>query len=38
MGVLLDALDERGAALMLVTHDDDIADAVATNRWRFAGA
>ncbi|MDH6165459.1 peptide/nickel transport system ATP-binding protein [Variovorax boronicumulans] len=38
MGVLLDALDERGAALMLVTHDDDIANAVATNRWSFAGA
>jgi len=36
MAVLLDALDERGAALMLVTHDDDIADAVATQRWRLA--
>ncbi|MDQ0041056.1 ABC transporter ATP-binding protein [Variovorax boronicumulans] len=36
MAVLLDALDERGAALMLVTHDDDIADAVATQRWRIA--
>ncbi|WP_285412628.1 ATP-binding cassette domain-containing protein [Variovorax sp. efr-133-TYG-130] len=35
MDVLLDALDERGAALMLVTHDEDIADAVGTTRWRF---
>uniref|UniRef100_C5CWF8 ABC transporter related n=1 Tax=Variovorax paradoxus (strain S110) TaxID=543728 RepID=C5CWF8_VARPS len=36
MTVLLNVLEERGAALMLVTHDDDIANAVGTNRWRFA--
>ncbi|MET3493172.1 ABC transporter ATP-binding protein [Variovorax boronicumulans] len=35
MAVLLDALDERGAALMLVTHDDDMANAVATQRWHI---
>lgn len=28
MGVLLDAMDESGTALLLVTHDDDIASAV----------
>lgn len=28
MTVLLDAVDECGAALLLVTHDDDLADAV----------
>jgi len=35
MSVLLDALDERGAALILVTHDEDIAQAVGTSRWRL---
>uniref|UniRef100_UPI000D348D27 ABC transporter ATP-binding protein n=1 Tax=unclassified Variovorax TaxID=663243 RepID=UPI000D348D27 len=36
MAAMLDVLDERGAALMLVTHDDDIAEAVATHRWHLA--
>ena len=36
MALLLDAADETGAALLLVTHDDDIATAVATQTIRFS--
>ncbi len=35
MAVLLDAVDACGAALVLVTHDDDIAHAVGTQRLDF---
>ena len=35
MTVLLDAIHKSDAALILVTHDDDIADAVGTDTIRF---
>jgi peptide/nickel transport system ATP-binding protein len=35
--VLLDAVDDCGAALVLVTHDDDIARALGTKFLRFDG-
>ena len=38
MAVLLDAVEESGAALMLVTHDDDIASAVGTASIRLRDA
>lgn len=37
MAVLLEAVDGIGAALMLVTHDDGIAEAVGTAFVRFGG-
>ena len=35
MGVLLDAVEKAGAALLLVTHDDDMAAAVGTSFLRM---
>ncbi|RYZ02631.1 MAG: ABC transporter ATP-binding protein, partial [Comamonadaceae bacterium] len=35
LAVLLDAVDESGAALLLVTHDEDIAQAVGARFLRF---
>ena len=37
LSVMLDAADETGAALVLVTHDDDIAAAVGTMCMRLGG-
>jgi peptide/nickel transport system ATP-binding protein len=36
MAVLLDAVDEVGAALLLVTHDEDLASAVGVQRLQLA--
>lgn len=38
MGVLLDAVDDSGAALLLVTHDDDLARAVGGQLLALDGA